>query len=172
MCYVHAKSLQLCPTLCNTMDCSLSGSSVHGIPRLEYWSGVPCPPPGDLPHPRIEPMSPVAPAWQVDSLPLSYHISPIPPFTLRNFQKCLDYPLIKTCRIKSVPCDRNLMDADSRIFVLTCQLFNHAFMMPHLLLWILSDLQHHLISGISPNENKTKWKKQNRLTSPKWKILS
>ena len=25
---------------------------------LEYWSGFPFPPPGDLPHPGIEPMSP------------------------------------------------------------------------------------------------------------------
>ena len=29
----------------------------------EYWSGLPCPPPGDLLGPGIEPMSPVAPAW-------------------------------------------------------------------------------------------------------------
>ena len=28
---VHAKSLQLHPTLCNPVDCSLPGSSVHGI---------------------------------------------------------------------------------------------------------------------------------------------
>ena len=29
---MHAKSLQLCPSLCNDpMDCSLPGSSVHGI---------------------------------------------------------------------------------------------------------------------------------------------
>ena len=28
---VHAKLLQSCPTLCNPMDCSLPGSSVHGI---------------------------------------------------------------------------------------------------------------------------------------------
>ena len=29
--YVHAKSLQSCPTLCNPMDCSPPGSSVHEI---------------------------------------------------------------------------------------------------------------------------------------------
>ena len=29
--YMHAKSLQSCPTLCKPMDCSLPGSSVHGI---------------------------------------------------------------------------------------------------------------------------------------------
>ena len=28
---MHAKSLQLCPTLCDLMDCSPPGSSVHGI---------------------------------------------------------------------------------------------------------------------------------------------
>ena len=28
---VHAKLLQLCPTLCSTMDCGLPGTSVHGI---------------------------------------------------------------------------------------------------------------------------------------------
>ena len=31
MLYVHAKLLQSCPALCDSMDCSLSGSSVHGI---------------------------------------------------------------------------------------------------------------------------------------------
>ena len=30
--------------------------------RQEYWSGLPFPPPGDLPDPGIEPKSPVAPA--------------------------------------------------------------------------------------------------------------
>ena len=34
--------------------------------RQEYWSGLPCPPPGDLPNPGIKPKSP---ALQVDSLP-------------------------------------------------------------------------------------------------------
>ena len=28
-----------------------------GFSRQEYWSGFPCPPPGDLPDPGIEPMS-------------------------------------------------------------------------------------------------------------------
>ena len=40
-----AKSLQLCPTLCNPMDCSLPGSSIHGIFQEEYWSRVPLPSP-------------------------------------------------------------------------------------------------------------------------------
>ena len=43
-----------------------------GFFRQEYWSGLPFPPPGDLPNPGIEPESPVASALQVDSLPLSH----------------------------------------------------------------------------------------------------
>ena len=33
-----------------------------GFPRQEYWSGLPSPPPGDLPDPRIETVSPAVPA--------------------------------------------------------------------------------------------------------------
>ena len=50
-----AKSLQSCPTLFNSMDCSLTDSSVLGFSRLEYWSGRPCPPPGDLPDQGLNP---------------------------------------------------------------------------------------------------------------------
>ena len=31
-----------------------------GFSKQEYWSGLPCPPPGDLPYPGIEPVSPVS----------------------------------------------------------------------------------------------------------------
>ena len=47
------------------------------FPRQEYWVGLPFPSPGDLPHPGIEPTSPVAPALQVDSLPLSHLGNPV-----------------------------------------------------------------------------------------------
>ena len=40
-----------------------------GFSRQEYWSGLPFPPPGDLPDPGIEPRSPVSPALQADCLP-------------------------------------------------------------------------------------------------------
>ena len=33
-----------------------------GFSRQEYWSGLPCPSPGDLPDPGIELMSPMSPA--------------------------------------------------------------------------------------------------------------
>ena len=86
---------QSCPTIHDPMDCSLPGSSTHGIfqagvpewgatafsemlyvshvqffvtpwtaacqaplslgfPRQEYWSGLPCPPPEDLPNSGIK----------------------------------------------------------------------------------------------------------------------
>ena len=50
---------------CVTLEASLS----MGFSRQEYWSGLPFPPPGDLPNPGIEPVSPVSPASQMDSLP-------------------------------------------------------------------------------------------------------
>ena len=37
-----------------------------GILQARYWSGLPCPPPGDFPNPGIKPRSPTL---QVDSLP-------------------------------------------------------------------------------------------------------
>ena len=48
-----------------------------GFSRQEYWSGLPFPTSGDLPDPGIEPTSPISPALQADSLPLSYLGSPI-----------------------------------------------------------------------------------------------
>ena len=47
-----------------------------GFSRQEYWSGLSCPPPGDLPNPGIEPEASEVPALQLDSLPLSHQGSP------------------------------------------------------------------------------------------------
>ena len=44
-----------------------------GFSRQEYWSGLPCPLPGDLPDPGIEPMSPVL---QADSSPRASREAP------------------------------------------------------------------------------------------------
>ena len=63
---MHAKSLQSCLTLCDPMDCSPPGSSVHGILQARILEWLPCPPPGGLPNPGIQPRSP---ALQADSLP-------------------------------------------------------------------------------------------------------
>ena len=63
---LYAKSLQLCLTLCDPMDYSPPGSSVHGIFQARILEWVVISFPGDLPHPGIEPRSP---ALQGDSLP-------------------------------------------------------------------------------------------------------
>ena len=47
-----------------------------GFSKHEYWSGLPCPPPKDLPDPGIEPPSPVTLALKADSLLLSHWGSP------------------------------------------------------------------------------------------------
>ena len=65
---VCAQSLPSCLTLSDPLDCGPPGSSVPEFSRQEYWSGLPCPPAGNLPNPWIEPKSPGSPALQVDSL--------------------------------------------------------------------------------------------------------
>ena len=40
-----------------------------GFSRQEYWSGLPCPPPGDLSETAIKQVTPVSPVLQADSLP-------------------------------------------------------------------------------------------------------
>ena len=65
---VHAKLLQSCPTPWDPMDRSPLGSSGHGILQQEYWSGLPCPPPGDRSDAGMELASLLH--WQAGSLPL------------------------------------------------------------------------------------------------------
>ena len=55
---------QSCPILCNPVDCSPPGSSVHGILQARTLQWLPDPSPGDLPDPGIEPRSP---ALQADA---------------------------------------------------------------------------------------------------------
>ena len=55
---------QSCPTLCNPVDCSLPGFSIHGLPF---------PSPGDLPDPGIKPGSPTLEADALTSEPPGKH---------------------------------------------------------------------------------------------------
>ena len=57
---MHAKSLQSCLTTLWSVAGQAPPSM--GFSRQEYWSGLPCPPPGDLPQPGIEPASVMSPA--------------------------------------------------------------------------------------------------------------
>ena len=73
---VHVLYIFMC---CPMLSCSVMSDSLQphrlqltsllcpwGFSRQGYWSGLPCPPPGDLPNPGIEPRSP---ALQANSLP-------------------------------------------------------------------------------------------------------
>ena len=71
---MHAKSLRLCPTLWDPWTVAHRAALSMGFSRPEYWSGLPCPPPGDLLNPGIEPTSP---ASEADYLPLSHQGRPV-----------------------------------------------------------------------------------------------
>ena len=49
---------QLCPILCDPMDCSPSGSSVHGVLQARILEWVAIPFSRDIPDPGSEPRSP------------------------------------------------------------------------------------------------------------------
>ena len=62
-----------------------------GFSRQEYGSGLPFPPLGDLLYPGIETESPMSPALQADSLPLSYQGSPISHmWNLKKYNKLMN----------------------------------------------------------------------------------
>ena len=72
MCNSNGKITVLCAYLLNHVQLFGTPWTVAtrllcpwGFTRQENWNGLPCPPPGDLPNPGIEPRSP---ALQVDSL--------------------------------------------------------------------------------------------------------
>ena len=98
--HVFAKSLQSHLTFCYPMDCQAPLSM--GFSRQEYWSGLLCPSPGNLPNPGIEPASPEAPALQVDSLPPSNRRNPYVCVCVHFFRffSVIDYYKI----LNTVPC--------------------------------------------------------------------
>ena len=53
---------QLCPSLCDPMEYSPQAPLSLGFSKQEHWSGLPCPPPGNLPNPEMEPASLASPA--------------------------------------------------------------------------------------------------------------
>ena len=58
--------VQSCLTLCDLWTVARQAPLPMGFSRQEYWSGLPCPPPGDLPDPGIECTSLVSPSLQID----------------------------------------------------------------------------------------------------------
>ena len=64
----HVK-VKSCPTLCDPVDCSLPGSSIHGILQARILEWVDISSPGDLPNPETEPGSPALEANALTSEP-------------------------------------------------------------------------------------------------------
>ena len=68
---------QLCLALYHPLDCSHQAPLSMEFSRQESWSGLPFPPPGDLPNPGMKPAPPVSPALQADSLPAESSRKPV-----------------------------------------------------------------------------------------------
>ena len=62
LCAVHAKSLSHVRFFVTLWTLAHQAPLSMGFSRQEYWSGWPCPPPGDLPDPGLEPESLMSPA--------------------------------------------------------------------------------------------------------------
>ena len=72
--YAAGKVAQLCPNLCDPMDCNPPGSSIHEILQARILEWVAISSPGDFLDPGTQPTSP---AWLADSLPLLHFGSPL-----------------------------------------------------------------------------------------------
>ena len=81
-----AKSLSV--WLCDPMDWSPPGSLCPwGFSRQEYWRGLPCPPPGDLPNPGMEPSSLMSPALAGRFFTISATWEPLGDLVLRRLKR-------------------------------------------------------------------------------------
>ena len=67
---MHAMLLRSAWLFATPWSVALQAPLSMGFSRQEYWSWLPCPPPGDLPDPGIKPVSLMSPHWQAGSLPL------------------------------------------------------------------------------------------------------
>ena len=72
--HTHAQSLSLVQFFGTPRTAARQAPLSMGFSRQKCWSGLPCLPPGDLPNPGIEPVSPVL---QANSLPLDHRGCPI-----------------------------------------------------------------------------------------------
>ena len=83
----------------------------------ECWSGLPFPPPGGLPDPGIEPVSPVCPALQVHSLLAKPLVSPTRRHQIAELWSCLipwmmiraQFPLEAVCLEYDKPGPSNVL---------------------------------------------------------------
>ena len=93
--WVHAESLHSYLILCDPMEYSPRGSSVHGIPQARILEWVAIPSPGDCPNPGIKPVSLMSPALACKFFTTSTTLGSAFPPTLRAiyFGACNFIPL-------------------------------------------------------------------------------
>ena len=89
---MHAQSLQLC-LFATLWTVAQQAPLFMGFSKQEYWSGLPCPPPGDLPDPGLKPVSP---ALHVESLPLFHQGSPTQHCKSTILQKIFDWVVLQS----------------------------------------------------------------------------
>ena len=129
---------QSCPTLGPPSSVARQASLPRGFPRQEYWSGLPFPPSGDLPNPRVEPESLASPALA------GRFFTPAPgkPHnkTGHDIQDCY-YQLVLRSHTKENYCLWKVSWQNVR--QLSCLVLLTYFMKWHLYLRIYSMLMHH-----------------------------
>ena len=106
-----------CVRLCEALRTSPCQTPLSmGFSRQDYWSGLPCPPPGDLPKPGVELVSLTSNLhWQADSLPLAHNLgSPKLGFSWVQFssvaQSCLTLCDPINCSTPGLPVHHQLLE--------------------------------------------------------------
>ena len=94
--WVSVLVTQPCPTLVTSWTVAHQAPLSRRFSRQEYWSGLPCPSPGDLPDPRIETRSP---ALQADSLLSEPPGKPVPWVDVNRLWLVLFCTLLKKKKI-------------------------------------------------------------------------
>ena len=104
LCALCAKSLQSCPTLCDSVDCSPSGSSVHGILQARILELVALPPsPGS--SRRLKRMSLLVDCYSVSSSLEKGKTKNLAYLCLHNYQRIFFTKSITLSLPSSVLCD-------------------------------------------------------------------
>ena len=104
-----AKSLLSCPTLCDPMNyIACQAACSMGFSRQEYWSELPCPPPGDIPNLGVESKSLMSPSLAGRSFTTSITCESPPNQFSSVTQSCPTLCSPMDCSIPGVPVHHQL----------------------------------------------------------------
>ena len=143
MCVGGAKLLSRVQLLATPWTVARQAALSMGFPRQEYWSGLPCPPPGDLPNPGIKPASLMSPAL-ADGFPTSGATWEAPKYHVLTLFNPMDCSLPGSSVYRDSPCKNTIVGCHSFLQgIFLTQELN-----PGLLYWrqILYHLSHQRFS--------------------------